>query len=807
MKRGKYNISTVRDLKVGGIQGEVEVMSYYGVGPYNCCYNGVTYNHIKQVFDEVDIKARFLERNSANFATVTRAVLRERREFIKVYTSRAIIANVAAAFYGDAGFEKNVIMTHEHKGMNVFGQLQRVLNDRFVFYHDVNFTKKLFSQPLAILFGITLKLMSLYYLFFCDFSLFSDSFSFAIRVPKLLYMLVVKIVVLAEKAVMDIRIPDYGNSPLEKMPPLQPDNVVSSSIHEHDGENFLFLQLLNILWFVSIPLYFLLMHYMFKRVHIYTKIINGMKVYFYRTDYENIDCYNKPTVSSDTPLKFHKRGFIEQHDPSRRAEKDKNLYPLLGNINGFTPNNTCGTDEFTETAINLRWVECGPSEALSVSSWKNLHTWYEKLLNSFKRPEALDEITIPMFQEWISRYTGLKLKMLLKGVEHLNIVNNDTLSHAGWSAFIKREKLYKTMDGEIKPRGIVHANPVYNVFFGPWFYNMYKKIKELITLNNLPITIASGINRSKLSSIVSDLYNNKGFDHIYENDFTQFEKTHTLGAYILEGIFYKFLGMPSYLVDNYIRLHGKTKAKTSKYSAFDIDFARFSGDQTTSLGNSMVNAFVTYFVLRFIFGFKDDEFHLIVLGDDILIFTTHAIDITRLSDELSKFGFKSKLREATIMDATFLSMNFLKCEDGSYYAFPKIGKFLLSRSHCTSVSGRDDPQGVLKANFLSENKYTRTHPVLGPFVKSVLQSMKNYKVKKNISSEVNELSKYRLNQEEDGGYYSNVEQQYFNDYMFLNYGLSVENVRDMNFNLSLLGSRHDGIKDPYVDVILTKECL
>jgi hypothetical protein len=807
MRRGYYEVSRVVGMQSHSSEEDVTVNSYHGNYLYSFTYNSVNYQYIREVQQEVAIKARFLEKNAANFATVCRAVLRERRELVKVYTSRAIIANVAKAFYGEASFEKNVIMTHEHETSADFRNLSHVLQDKYFFYHDWKFSLKLLEHPLVISVGLIVKLGLIYCAATADMDIIQKFLSFILRVPLLIRALSLRAIEWLEEEVAGIRVPDYGHSPLEKMP--QPLEVVKplNKIRDEVEDNYFFLYLLNFFWMFSLIIFIYFSHKFMRREHRYSKIINGLKVYWYRTDYEVIPETHQPTLSSDTPLKKHQRGFIEEVDPSRKMEKDKPLYPLLGNINGYTPNNTSGTVEFTETAINLRWLECGPSEALSVKTWKTMHDWLTKTLNTWHRPEALSEITVDMFKEWISRYTGLKLKMLVNGVKHLDIVNNDTISHAGWSAFIKREKLYKTMDAEIKPRGIVHANPVYNAFFGPWFYNMYKKVKEMFTLNGIPITIASGINRTQLSQKVNELYKERGFDHIYENDFTQFEKTHTYGAYILESIIYKFLGMPSYLVDNYVRLHGKTRAKTSKYSSFEVDYARFSGDQTTSLGNSLVNALVTYFILRFIYGFKDTEFHLIVLGDDILIFTVHSIDINKLSDNLAEFGFRSKLREASIMDATFLSMNFLKCEDGNYYAFPRIGKFLLSRSHCTSVSGRDDPQGVLKANFLSEAKYTRVHPVLGPFVKSVLQSMKNYKIKKQIELEVNELSKYRLNQKEDAGYYSNVDKQFFDEYMLHNYGLSPENYRDMNFNLCLLGNRHDGIKDPFVDVILSTENL
>jgi hypothetical protein len=790
LKMGNYAISEVTAVTR---DQHFEIQNVHGCG-LTFSVNGRKFRKIPVIESYISEKAQFIDRNVTNLATVVRSILREKPTLITTYGSENVKANAAFFFYQTADMDSNLIvnLTGEYR-YSVFN-LNRLLRDKFSYNIDLKNLYETFTHPLALIFSFQIKMLLIIDSYYGGNKL-AMVINAVLILPKIILNLFVNILHYLQEAVGQSKWQDViGRKPA--------DSIIATDKGDPDGSFTLIYLLINVLGILA-PLYLL---YIINRNHypIYTKFINGIKSAWLVNNYHEIPSTHEPTYSTDSNMKRSDAIYLHRNDPSMKEEKEKPLYPLLGNINGYTPNNTSGSTTFTEAAIKMRWVEPSPHENNSQQMWSETLSTVAHLVKSVFI-EPLNEITPSMFDSWISRFTGLKLKMLNKALEDIGILNKAEIDHAGWKAFIKREKLYKTMEDEIKPRGIVHAQPVYNAFFGPWFFHMYKRFKKFIVDAKMPITIASGINRSELSKIFNEAYS-KGYDKIYENDFTQFEKTHSSSAYGLEALFYTAAGMPASLIRNYVNLHSRTKAKTNKYSAFDVDFARFSGDQTTSLGNSMVNAFVTYVILL-LMGLKPSDFHLFILGDDLLILSRCKIDIVKMSLYYSYHGFKSKLFERNIYNATFLSMNFMKCEDGLYRAFPKIGKFILSRSHCTSHMAQNNPNAVLKSNFLSEQNYLRGHPILGPFVNSVLTGLVGWRVPLSIANEITEMLKYRLILAGDRGYDSEVDINFMNEYMFENYGIDNKGWKDIQFDLRFLGYDRNGIDSPHIKTIFDCEGL
>jgi hypothetical protein len=788
---GEFPISKVGRM-VEKVSESITFSSYHGLGLFAITYNNFHFSVIPEVEKEVSVKAQFLNRSAANLATVVRAIIRENKNLLDTYSSREIEANIAYFFYKNVGFENDLMRTLNHRhSLGVFDN-NRLLADRMFFGIDIKYWIEYCCHPLVYQTSGLVKLVGFVSL------MSSESFLTGfLRSCAWFVVVCYKMLRMAVRYCVD-SVEDL----VDHKPAKKEFGVFSNEDFERDSYFFVLTYLLISLLFVFIYTVVLVE----DPVVYYKKIIGGMKVMWKRKDYTEIPENKVPTMSSESWMKEAKTDHIEKVDPGFKQEKPKPLYSLMGHINGFTPNNTDGTTEMTERAIDLRWVDPKPHENLDVNMWKNLHCWYLEKLNNYVCSEPLMEITEEMFTEWIRRFKGLKLSMLKKGVEHLGIVNANGIDFAGWKAFIKREKLYKTLDGEIKPRGIVHGNPAYNAFFGPWFYHMYRRVKNTFRYMDMPVTICSGINRSQLSCVVDRAFKS-GKKYIYENDFTQYEKTQTLGCYITESIFYKRNGMPCWLVDNYVKLHEKTKAKTSKYTSFNIDYARFSGDQTTSQGNSLTTASVICYILMEIFGLETSQFEILVLGDDLLLLCEVPLDEKRFSELLSSFGFKSKLFHRTIRTVNFLSMNFLLGVDGVYRAYPKIGKFILSRSHATSSMARDNPLAVLKSNFLSEEKYLKGHPILGPFCNAVLMGLKGKKIPKMVMLEVEEQNKYKFIQEGDRGYDALIDERDFYEYMEENYGMFKEDITDIMMDLRFLGYKRDGLDNPRLTAIFEAEGL
>lgn len=281
------------------------------------------------------------------------------------------------------------------------------------------------------------------------------------------------------------------------------------------------------------------------------------------------------------------------------------------------------------------------------------------------------------FLAWNQHYLPSKQKR--------NLLAYNNLNTTGWlnryavrKSFVKREvTLPKETEygfdfDEMDPRLIQGVSDEANVALGPFMRKVSKRLSEVWNTNHR-VFYASGTTGKDIGA-----WREKFSDRnvtLIEIDQSRYDAHQGMSCYHIEDSIYTAVGIDQ---TRFARASFCSQKNTIGYCSngtkYQVGYTRKSGDQNTSVGNSIINGIVTSAVLKR-HGITGT---MVVLGDDNLIVVEghHEFDTVAITNSFEDFGFKAKVKVAHDWHSVeFCSSLFWPVADG-YTLGPKIGRRL-----------------------------------------------------------------------------------------------------------------------------------
>lgn len=327
-----------------------------------------------------------------------------------------------------------------------------------------------------------------------------------------------------------------------------------------------------------------------------------------------------------------------------------------------------------------------PSGSLNVALWKMAK---RSLGSSFDLKTLVDRYwgDGPSIDSWLSTMDSKKAKPLR---EFLDNPSEFSASDYRRSSFIKADMQLPKAGGRLEgeaPR-LIQAlrKQTTNVYLGPFMSHLSKVIaKPLLDYpfyeedDFVSALLDDGLPQCLYSSGSDSIRIGQWYDHhvrhgrkFLENDFSRFDSTQGEGASLIEHLYYEETG---YLNDN-IKIALKHQTRTSgdgKYHSYKVNWTRKSGDQNTSVGNTLINITALGGALNAFKGlyrldsrFKDFNWWMIALGDDNTVAYEGCSEqdlpelVTYIENFLSNLGLKPKLASCKV--PSYLSAFFVPCQ-------------------------------------------------------------------------------------------------------------------------------------------------
>lgn len=295
-------------------------------------------------------------------------------------------------------------------------------------------------------------------------------------------------------------------------------------------------------------------------------------------------------------------------------------------------------------------------------------------------------------QGWLKYVPSKKREMYKEGMSQLHKGKDVDYKI---KAFIKQEAILK--NEPFDPRIIQGRDVVYNCVIGPTILTASKILSASWSVFNnrckyvydefaFPVaTYASGYTRNKLG-----LWHQRSMEFltafssdivVYENDFSRWDRTVCSELIELEFKVYKwFFKLPA-KVQRGLKAQLKNLGYTRHGVKYTSEGTRKSGDQNTSVGNTILNALIHLFIFCEASGITDPSklpIRSIFLGDDgyILCDRKLAAKALKISKQIYlELGLKAKARIAELHEAEFCSSIFVPV-NGTYILAPKPGRIL-----------------------------------------------------------------------------------------------------------------------------------
>lgn len=327
-----------------------------------------------------------------------------------------------------------------------------------------------------------------------------------------------------------------------------------------------------------------------------------------------------------------------------------------------------------------------PSGSFNVAFWKLAK---RSLGSSFDLKSLVDRYwgDGPSIDSWLASMDSKKAKPLREFLE-----NPSEFSHADYrrSSFIKADMQLPKAGGRLEeeaPR-LIQAlrKQTTNVYLGPFMSHLSKVVAKPFleyqffeSDDIVSSCLADELPQCLYSSGADSMRIGQWYDHhvnkgrkFLENDFSRFDSTQGEGASLIEHLYYEETG---HLNDN-IKIALKNQTRTSgdgKYHSYRVNWTRKSGDQNTSIGNTLINITALGGALNAFKNLKKHEekfsnfnWWMIALGDDnaIAYEGCQDEDLSILVDYVEKFlrnlGLKPKLAACKV--PSYLSAFFVPCQ-------------------------------------------------------------------------------------------------------------------------------------------------
>jgi len=202
---------------------------------------------------------------------------------------------------------------------------------------------------------------------------------------------------------------------------------------------------------------------------------------------------------------------------------------------------------------------------------------------------------------------------------------------------------------------------------------------------------------------------------VLENDFSGYDGSIGLELLNVERTVYEHLGVPTKILDVLSKMW-RTHGCTPSGVRYRVRGTRRSGEPTTSVGNSIITAFV-HMVGMAIIGVND--YHMVVLGDDVALFYSDPrVDRFDWKGFMLKFGLRAKPNHRPSNMAVFCSARFWPTDSGTVLA--PMPFRVLSKSGLT-LNLKMLPAQHLKGVALGLYRDSRVVPVLCEYIDKVLE--------------------------------------------------------------------------------------
>lgn len=165
------------------------------------------------------------------------------------------------------------------------------------------------------------------------------------------------------------------------------------------------------------------------------------------------------------------------------------------------------------------------------------------------------------------------------------------------SAFLKMENLlYRTPAGTKNkaPRFISGAQAEFICLVGPWMMACQDRLKLSWNLDHF-ITFTSGKSNEEMGECISD---SKYGQHFFEDDIGTFDSSVNKIMLQLEYELFKRWKAPTAVLE-LVKANMKTRGRTKFGFRYKVEATRKSGDPYTSLGNSLLNGLMHYYIYKY----------------------------------------------------------------------------------------------------------------------------------------------------------------------------------------------------------------
>lgn len=333
---------------------------------------------------------------------------------------------------------------------------------------------------------------------------------------------------------------------------------------------------------------------------------------------------------------------------------------------------------------------------------KNREDWLEASRLAFEALEPKEGKRYSV-EEWINTQDPSKQKKYRKFLDQADNLDFKDKRFHDRCFFIKRELLVPTREKSIKlkvPRGIQGLlRPCANMALGPLMLHISDCVKNPLVSPYKKVHFTSGCTPDQLGDWYHYVTTN-GY-HIYEDDFTEYDASQGLGAWLCEEKFYSQFHLSEkerFALNEQRRTVGK-----GKYYKYSCSFTRKSGDQNTSLGNTYINVAVHCFALNQL---KIVDYLMLAVGDDNILAVKGEKDsfMNDMAKIVSDFGLKPKFSKNFV--PSYCSGNFmpvLRQGKPTHIFVPDLFRFLCKCGWTSGVMGKGETtDSRMKGNMLSQ---------------------------------------------------------------------------------------------------------
>jgi hypothetical protein len=471
---------------------------------------------------------------------------------------------------------------------------------------------------------------------------------------------------------------------------------------------------------------------------------------FFKTTQHECTCFftttyktQKPSSYVDCPIDICSNG------PSHWYSHVNNLHQHIL----YPKKCVCNALRAVRNRQNVQMGDYNPQEAIEFMTW---------VKNNIQRILPIKSYSTMTQESWLDSLPGQKRKQKEQGVINNNQSGVLLSKFTEVKAFMKIEPLNrkeKDIPDEqqpIDPRLISGRHAEYDVIGGPIIKRIAKIISSIWSYcdNNIIKAVykrfpgvtffSTGHNKISIGNWFSK-HVEMGNAHWYNTDYKRFDAS--TQRYLLEleaDIYASFMDDPSFKawLSAQFETHGVIELKDMK-DVFKLRYGcngtRKSGDQNTSVGNTLINTLVQIYALSKQYPnvldlLEHERIAFLVLGDDTVIVVHESdnvkpIDMNRHLQIITNLGLQIEMEKRSQHDVSFCSSYFVPAivnGNETYILTQKLGRNL-SRAYTTPINyTKNTLGGWLKSNAYAFAADYRHIPSMHTYHQAVYDTYKHH---------------------------------------------------------------------------------